>query len=170
MFTNTKLAQSVKLACAFGAVSTLGFAAPVFAQEAGADDANVEKIQVTGSRIRRADIEGANPVSVLDAIEIERFGITSIGDVLQSIPSAGSAINTNNNNGGNGTTTINIRGIGSNRTLVLVNGKRWSPGLGGSVDLNNIPSSIIERIEVLKDGASAVYGSDAVAGVVNVIT
>ncbi|MBT0584863.1 TonB-dependent receptor [Alteromonas oceanisediminis] len=167
MFTNSKLAQSVKLACAFGAVSTLGFAAPAFAQEEGA---SVEKISVTGSRIKRADIEGANPVSVLDAIEIERFGITSIGDVLQAIPSAGSAINTNNNNGGDGTTTINIRGLGSNRTLVLVNGKRWSPGLGGSVDLNNIPSSIIERIEVLKDGASAVYGSDAVAGVVNIIT
>ncbi|MED5425064.1 MAG: TonB-dependent receptor, partial [Pseudomonadota bacterium] len=78
--------------------------------------------------------------------------------------------NTNNNNGGNGTTTINIRGIGSNRTLVLVNGKRWAPGLGGSVDLNNIPAAIIERIEVLKDGASAVYGSDAIAGVVNIIT
>lgn len=170
MFTNSKLAQSVKLACAFGAVSSLGFAAPAIAQDAGADEGAVEKIQVTGSRIRRADIEGANPVSVLDAIEIEKFGITSIGDVLQSIPSAGSAINTNNNNGGNGTTTINIRGIGSNRTLVLVNGKRWSPGLGGSVDLNNIPSSIIERIEVLKDGASAVYGSDAIAGVVNIIT
>ncbi|WP_100642067.1 TonB-dependent receptor domain-containing protein [Alteromonas facilis] len=170
MFTNSKLAQSVKLACAFGAVSSLGFAAPAIAQDAGADEGAVEKIQVTGSRIRRADIEGANPVSVLDAIEIEKFGITSIGDVLQSIPAAGSAINTNNNNGGNGTTTINIRGIGSNRTLVLVNGKRWSPGLGGSVDLNNIPSSIIERIEVLKDGASAVYGSDAIAGVVNIIT
>ena len=170
MFTNSKLAQSVKLACAFGAVSSLGFAAPAIAQDAGADEGAVEKIQVTGSRIRRADIEGANPVSVLDAIEIEKFGITSIGDVLQSIPSAGSAINTNNNNGGNGTTTINIRGIGSNRTLVLVNGKRWSPGLGGSVDLNNIPASIIDRIEVLKDGASAVYGSDAIAGVVNIIT
>ena len=170
MFTNSKLAQSVKLACAFGAVSSLGFAAPAIAQDAGADEGAVEKIQVTGSRIRRADIEGANPVSVLDAIEIEKFGITSIGDVLQSIPAAGSAINTNNNNGGNGTTTINIRGIGSNRTLVLVNGKRWSPGLGGSVDLNNIPASIIERIEVLKDGASAVYGSDAIAGVVNIIT
>jgi len=106
----------------------------------------------------------------MSRVDIEKFGITSIGDVLQAIPSAGSAINTNNNNGGNGTTTINIRGIGSNRTLVLVNGKRWAPGLTGSVDLNNIPASIIERIEVLKDGASAVYGSDAVAGVVNIIT
>ena len=170
MFTNSKLAKSVKLACAFGAASTIGFTGAVNAQETEEAADAVEKIEVTGSRIRRTDIEGANPVTVMSRVDIEKFGITSIGDVLQAIPSAGSAINTNNNNGGNGTTTINIRGIGSNRTLVLVNGKRWAPGLTGSVDLNNIPASIIERIEVLKDGASAVYGSDAVAGVVNIIT
>ena len=170
MFTNSKLAKSVKLACAFGAASTIGFTGAVNAQETEQAAEAVEKIEVTGSRIRRTDIEGANPVTVMSRVDIEKFGITSIGDVLQAIPSAGSAINTNNNNGGNGTTTINIRGIGSNRTLVLVNGKRWAPGLTGSVDLNNIPASIIERIEVLKDGASAVYGSDAVAGVVNIIT
>ena len=170
MFTNSKLAKSVKLACAFGAASTIAFTGAVNAQETEEAADAVEKIEVTGSRIRRTDIEGANPVTVMSRVDIEKFGITSIGDVLQAIPSAGSAINTNNNNGGNGTTTINIRGIGSNRTLVLVNGKRWAPGLTGSVDLNNIPASIIERIEVLKDGASAVYGSDAVAGVVNIIT
>ncbi|AFT77646.1 TonB-dependent receptor [Alteromonas macleodii str. 'Black Sea 11'] len=170
MFTNSKLAKSVKLACAFGAASSIGFTGAVNAQETEQAADAVEKIEVTGSRIRRTDIEGANPVTVMSRVDIEKFGITSIGDVLQSIPAAGSAINTNNNNGGNGTTTINIRGIGSNRTLVLVNGKRWAPGLGGSVDLNNIPASIIERIEVLKDGASAVYGSDAIAGVVNIIT
>ena len=170
MFTNSKLAKSVKLACAFGAASTIGFTGAVNAQETEEAADAVEKIEVTGSRIRRTDIEGANPVTVMSRVDIKKFGVTSIGDVLQAIPSAGSAINTNNNNGGNGTTTINIRGIGSNRTLVLVNGKRWAPGLGGSVDLNNIPAAIIERIEVLKDGASAVYGSDAIAGVVNIIT
>ena len=170
MFTNSKLAKSVKLACAFGAASSIGFTGAVNAQETEEAADAVEKIEVTGSRIRRTDIEGANPVTVMSRVDIEKFGVTSIGDVLQAIPSAGSAINTNNNNGGNGTTTINIRGIGSNRTLVLVNGKRWAPGLGGSVDLNNIPAAIIERIEVLKDGASAVYGSDAIAGVVNIIT
>ncbi|MCW8107680.1 TonB-dependent receptor [Alteromonas ponticola] len=169
MFTNSKLAKSVKLACAFGAASA-AMVAPTGALAQDAEANTVEKIEVTGSRIKRADIEGANPVTVMSRVDIEKFGITSIGDVLQSIPSAGSAINTNNNNGGDGTTTLNIRGIGSNRTLVLVNGKRWAPGLGGSVDLNNIPASIIERIEVLKDGASAVYGSDAIAGVVNIIT
>lgn len=170
MYLNSKLAKSVRLALALGAASTAAFSTTALAQEDAAEEESVEKIAVTGSRIRRADIEGANPISVMDAVDIEKFGITSIGDVLQSIPAAGSAINTNNNNGGNGTTTLNIRGLGSNRTLVLVNGKRWSPGLGGSVDLNNIPSAIIDRIEVLKDGASAVYGSDAVAGVVNIIT
>ena len=154
----------------FGAGTATAISAPAFSAEEESAKESVERIEVTGSRIRRADVEGANPVSVMTAIEIEKFGITSIGDVLQSIPSAGSAINTNSNNGGNGSTTLNIRGVGSNRTLVLINGRRLATTLGGSVDLNNIPSSIIERIEVLKDGASAIYGSDAVAGVVNIIT
>ena len=154
----------------FGAGTATAISAPAFSAEEESAKEGVERIEVTGSRIRRADVEGANPVSVMTAIEIEKFGITSIGDVLQSIPSAGSAINTNSNNGGNGSTTLNIRGVGSNRTLVLINGRRLATTLGGSVDLNNIPSSIIERIEVLKDGASAIYGSDAVAGVVNIIT
>lgn len=169
MYTNNKLSKAVRLAIAFGAASATAFTASVNAAEEDAAE-KVERIEVTGSRIKRADLEGANPVTVLDKVDIERFGLTSIGDVLQNLPAAGSAINTNSNNGGDGTTTLNIRGLGSNRTLVLVDGKRWAPGLGGSVDLNNIPSAIIERIEVLKDGASAVYGSDAVAGVVNIIT
>jgi iron complex outermembrane receptor protein len=169
MFTNSKLTKSVRLAIAVGAASTALLAPNLaFAQEEKAEP--VEKISVTGSRIKRLDVEGANPITIMDAIEIEKFGYTSIGDVLQAIPSAGSAINTNSNNGGNGTTSVDIRGIGASRTLVLVNGKRWASQLGGSVDLNNIPSSIIERIEVLKDGASAVYGSDAVGGVVNIVT
>lgn len=169
MYTNNKLSKAVRLAIAFGAASATAFTASVNAAEEDVAE-KVERIEVTGSRIKRADLEGANPVTVLDKVDIERFGLTSIGDVLQNLPAAGSAINTNSNNGGDGTTTLNIRGLGSNRTLVLVDGKRWTPGLGGSVDLNNIPSAIIERIEVLKDGASAVYGSDAVAGVVNIIT
>ena len=97
MFTNSKLAKSVKLACAFGAASSIGFTGAVNAQETEQAAEAVEKIEVTGSRIRRTDIEGANPVTVMSRIDIERFGVTSIGDVLQAIPSAGSAINTNNN-------------------------------------------------------------------------
>jgi len=102
--------------------------------------------------------------------ELEATGMISIGDILQTIPAAGSALNTAFNNGGDGSTNMDLRNLGAQRLLVLVNGKRWISSLGSTVDLNTIPTSTIERIEVLKDGASAVYGSDAIAGVVNIIT
>jgi iron complex outermembrane recepter protein len=79
-------------------------------------------------------------------------------------------MNTTINNGGDGSATVNLRNLGSDRTLVLVNGRRWVSGLTGTVDLNTIPTAVIERIEILKDGASSIYGSDAIAGVVNIIT
>ena len=110
---------------------------------------------------------------VLSIEDIKSQGLASIGDVLQTLTVQSNAINTQSNNGGDGSTRISLRGLGSARTLVLVNGRRFVPGGTGansSVDLNAIPASVIERIEVLKDGASAVYGSDAVGGVVNVIT
>jgi iron complex outermembrane recepter protein len=134
----------------------------------------VEEVVVTGSRIRRADLEGFNPVSVIDRSMIDTQSQVSVGDLLQRMPySAGAAVNTGVNNGGSGAVNFSLRGLGSQRTLVLVNGRRVVPsGLGANsvVDLNNIPPAMIERIEVLKDGASSVYGSDAVAGVVNIIT
>jgi iron complex outermembrane recepter protein len=139
-----------------------------------ADRTRLDTVQVTGSRIRRTDFETSQPLLVLTRDDIERTGITTIGDILQRIPAAGSALNTTFNNGGTGATEIDLRNLGSNRVLVLVNGHRWVNGVSfantASVDLNTIPVSIVERIEVLKDGASAVYGSDAIAGVVNVIT
>lgn len=169
MTNKTMIAKAVKYALYSGVAASMAVAAPAsFAAEEDADEA--ETVVVTGSRIRSVDIEGANPVQVITREDIERTGLQSVGDILQNIPAAGSAINTTFNNGGDGSTTIDLRNLGSNRVLVLVNGRRWSPGLGGSVDLNNIPLSVIERIDVLKDGASAVYGSDAIAGVVNVIT
>ena len=134
----------------------------------------LEEVVVTGSRIRRADLEGFNPVSVIDRDMIDTQSRVSIGDVLQRMPfSAGAAVNTGVNNGGSGAVNFSLRGLGSERTLVLINGRRAvASGLGANavVDLNNIPPTMIQRIEVLKDGASAVYGSDAVAGVVNIIT
>jgi iron complex outermembrane receptor protein len=133
----------------------------------------LDAIEVTGSRIRRLDYETAQPVAVVTREDIERTGLTNLGDILQRIPAAGSALNRNFNNGGNGQTEIDLRNLGSIRVLVLVNGHRWVSGTSlasSAVDLNTIPVSIIERIEVLKDGASAVYGSDAITGVVNVIT
>jgi outer membrane receptor protein involved in Fe transport len=132
-----------------------------------------EEITVTGSRIRRKDLTTAAPVTVISREQVVASGKVSIGDFLQSLPEQGNAINTQMNNGGNGGTRISLRGLGDQRTLVLLNGRRFVPGGTGadsSVDLNSIPTSAIERIEILKDGASAVYGSDAIAGVVNIIT
>ena len=132
-----------------------------------------EEVTVTGSRIRGEAAESTAPVIILARAQIQELGLASIGDVLQTLTVQSNAINTQANNGGDGSTRISLRGLGSTRTLVLVNGRRFVPGGTGansSVDLNSIPASVIERIEVLKDGASAVYGSDAVGGVVNVIT
>ncbi len=132
-----------------------------------------EEVVVTGSRVRRKDLTTAAPVAVISREQIAASGIASIGDFLQQIPEQSGALNTNVNNGGNGETTISLRNLGANRTLVLVDGKRWvngGAGAGTTVDLNTIPTSAIERIEILKDGASAVYGSDAIGGVVNIIT
>jgi outer membrane receptor protein involved in Fe transport len=132
-----------------------------------------EEIVVTGSRIRRKDLTTPAPVTVITREQVMASGKVSIGDFLQSLPEQGNAINTQVNNGGNGATRISLRGLGTARTLVLVNGRRFVLGGNGandSVDLNSIPTGAVERIEVLKDGASAVYGSDAIAGVVNIIT
>ncbi len=133
----------------------------------------LEEVVVTGSRIRRKDLTTAAPVSVVNKEAITASGQVSVGDFLNTMPEAVAALGRGNNNGGDGTVKISLRGLGSSRTLVLVNGRRWVAGGSGansSVDLNTLPASAIERIEVLKDGASAVYGSDAIGGVVNVIT
>ncbi len=134
----------------------------------------LDRIEVTGSRIKRTDFETANPVLTVDRDMIERSGVTSLGDLLQDLPVAGSALGTAFNNGGTGAVEIDLRNLGSQRVLVLVNGRRWVNGLRSlstsSVDLTTIPVSIIERIDVLKDGASTTYGSDAIAGVINIIT
>jgi outer membrane receptor protein involved in Fe transport len=132
-----------------------------------------EEIFVTGSRIRRKDLTTPAPVTVISKEQVVASGKVSLGDFLQSLPEQGNATNTSVNNGGDGSTRIDLRGLGTARTLVLLNGHRVVPGGTGanaSVDLNTIPTAMIERIEILKDGASAVYGSDAIAGVVNIIT
>ncbi len=137
----------------------------------------LEEVQVTGSRIKRADLEAVGPVTVFDSQDIAATGVTSTETLLQRFSaSAGFAGNQTNaywTGNGYGTAQVNLRGLGINRTLVLLNGRRivyGGTGANSAVDLNMIPTSIIERIEVLKDGASALYGADAVAGVVNIIT
>ncbi len=137
----------------------------------------LDAVQVTGSHIKRLQLTGVGPVTVVDAAAIERSGATSVDTLLQRLPaSAGFAGNQSNAywaENGYGTSQVNLRGLGINRTLVLLNGRRMvngGTGANSAVDLNIVPVALIERIEVLKDGASAIYGADAVAGVVNIIT
>lgn len=157
---------------------TTAFAAPQEAQttEAVPAQAKIERIEVTGSRIRRTDMEGVAAVTVITAEDLEQSGFTSMEDLLQaSIGNTGRTIEGNESSWTQGAHTINLKGMGANRTLVLVNGKRipqYPTATGGStnfVDISTFPSSAIERVEILSGGASAVYGSDAIGGVVNII-
>jgi outer membrane receptor protein involved in Fe transport len=167
-----KLSSAVRIALSFGVASAAITVGSAYAQTANnttdQKSQSLETIVVTGSNIRRVDIETANPVVTIDRAAIQASGKVNIGDLVQDLPSiAGNAMNPNVNNGGAGTAGVSLRGLGSNRTLLLVNGHRIPFQLQ---DLNLLPVSIVERIEVLNDGASAVYGSDAIAGVVNIIT
>ena len=152
--------------------------APAVAEEPPSRRAGEEEIIVTGSRVRRKDLTTPAPVTVFTRQQLDESGRITLGQFLQLLPEQGNAPNFQLNNGGSsydadGSTQINLRSLGATRTLVLVNGRRMIPaGVGAStaVDLNTIPVAAVENIEVLKDGASAIYGSDAVAGVVNIIT
>ena len=167
---NNQVSKAVRLAIAFGTASTAVFSASSIAAEEGVE--KVERIEVTGSRIKRADLESASPVSIITTEDMKVQGISNISDALQNLTAQSGGLTAAVNNGGNGNATVNLRGMGSSRTLVLVNGRRMiasGTGASSTVDLNAIPFSAVKRIEVLKDGASAVYGSDALAGVVNII-
>ena len=138
----------------------------------GIEELYVYGNRVTGSRIKRGDLQGSAPVDVISAPDIELTGAQTLGEILRYLPAvAGNATSTAISRGGDGTATANLRGLPASNTLVLINGRRVAnDGLAGeSVDLNSISPAAVERIEVLKDGASAIYGSDAIAGVVNII-
>lgn len=149
--------------------------AVTFAQEQSATGTTeLDRIQVTGSRIRKVDVENAQPIQTISRTEIENQGFQSVGDILQNIAATGSPalsrsspLNAGESPGG---TYVDLRNLGPERTLVLLNGRRLGVNNDGLQDLATIPSSAVERIEVLKDGASSLYGSDAIAGVINVIT
>lgn len=172
-----------------GSALALGFALlAVPSQDARAQEAEaVEEVVVTGSRIRRDPLNEATPITQIDAGDIEKTGLTNLGDALQNLPITGSAPNSQFNVPGNsgfpqdgagigaGSVQLSLRNVDAKRTLVLVDGKRWIAGASASgvpstVDLNTIPDNVIQRIEILQDGASAIYGSDAIGGVVNIIT
>lgn len=146
-------------------------AAPVAAQDEEAAD--LDRVQVTGSRIKRTDVEGALPIQVIDRQQIELSGTTSVADLLrqQPINSAGS-FRPQSGSTGQSFAGLSLRALGSGRTLILVDGRRApnAPNIGTAQDLNSVPLGAVERIEILSDGASAIYGADAIGGVVNIIT
>jgi iron complex outermembrane receptor protein len=167
MFRRSRVGLAAALAVGgFAVVAT-----PVFAQDTS------QRVEVTGSRIKRADTETASPVQILSREDIEKTGKQSIQEVLRGLSADGQgSLPTSFSNGfAAGSAAVSLRGLGVNSTLVLVNGRRMAPygladdGLRNFVDLNTIPLEAVDRVEVLKDGASAIYGADAVGGVVNII-
>lgn len=144
------------------------------------EEGDVSALVITGSRIKRSEFNSAAPIQVITSEQSSLEGLVDTAEILQQSSVASGSFQVNNQltgfvtDGGPGANTISLRGLGATRTLVLLNGKRVGPagtrGTVGPVDLNVIPNSIVERFEILKDGASSVYGSDAVAGVINIIT
>lgn len=165
--TISKLTRAIRLSLPVG----LALAPAMLHAQAAADDSNkqatnLDAVTVTGSLVRRVDVETASPVVVVDRQQIEQSGKQTLGDLLQALPGiAGDATNPQvNNGGGDGASTVSLRGLGDQRTLLLVDGHRVVNN-----DVNSIPTNMIDHVEVLKVGASAVYGSDAIGGVVNFI-
>lgn len=179
MYKTKPLAKAVSLAIA---ASALGISPQVLAQnEADDDDGEIDEIVTTGSRIRKDGFSSSSPLDVVLTERAAVAGISNLGDLMQSTTVAAGAPQVTAatstafvQNGGQGVNTLSLRGLGASRTLTLINGRRAGPaGTRGGVsafDLNVIPLAAIERIEILKDGASSIYGSDAVAGVVNIYT
>ena len=177
MMVETILSRSMRVMFSGGVALSLGMLAqPVFAQDT-TTAAPVQRVEITGSNIRRVDSENPNPVQVITAEELKKSGFTSVSDVLSNLTANGQGTLSQGFSGAfaAGATAVSLRGLNSAATLVLIDGHRMAPnalsddGQRSFVDTSNIPFDAIERIEILKDGASAVYGSDAMAGVVNFI-
>lgn len=164
------------MACAAATLASpaaLSQTAPTNANQdqAAAPTTQLGTIEVTGTRIRSTDVETAQPITLVTAQQIRQTGLTTVGEVLQNITQSGASLTrTGQAQGTSGASTLDLRYFGSSRVLILINGRRWTPQLSGSVDLSTIPSSMIDHVEILQDGASAIYGSDAITGVVNIIT
>ena len=171
--------QSVRLALSILAGSAL-FAGNVQAQEVSAPAEKAQRVEITGSNIKRTDKEGTSPIQSITAKEIRESGAATVADLLKKVPAlgGGNALDSLDGSFSRGIATASLRGLGSSSTLILLNGRRMSPaayanpnnGQSTLYDLNSIPLSALERIDIFKDGASAVYGSDAIAGVINFIT
>ena len=177
MTRNPKVRRAVRLALLMGGTAALLANPAAFAQEQDQDAAEkpMEEVVVTGSRIISTNLDSPSPVQTISSEDIAKTGIVNLQDILLKNPTFGtptlSRTNSNFLTSGAGVSTVDLRNLGIDRTLTLVDGRRFVSGLPGSaaVDYNTIPAQFIERVDVLTGGASAVYGSDAVAGVVNII-
>ena len=161
----------------------LSIAAALFSTQSisafAAEEDEVERIQVTGSHIKRTDMEGPSPLTSFSADDIAKSGVTDLIGLFTKLPMAGqgtfSTQGNSSDNTSNGGSSVSLRGLGADSTLILVNGRRVSVSPFANnidtafVDINNIPLAAIKRVDILKDGASATYGSDAIAGVINII-
>jgi iron complex outermembrane receptor protein len=168
MSTSKSIRRAVQWALWTGAASVAAVQS-VHAQEGEA----IQEVVVTGSRISSPNMVSISPVTSVSSEDIKIQGLTRVEDIMNRLPQVFAAQGSTVSNGADGTATVNLRGLGSNRTLVLVNGRRLGPGDPNSstfaADLNQVPAALVERVEVLTGGASSVYGADAVAGVVNFI-
>jgi len=172
MFRNNKTANAVRLALIAGAATTaFSMPAAFAADEKSVEEEKVERIEVTGSRIKRTDLETSSPVQVTSAEDIKISGFTRVEDMLNTLPQIEASSTAFQANGASGRAGVDLRGLGSHRTLVLINGRRMGPGGGSSAaaDVNAIPSALVKRVDVMTGGASSTYGADAVAGVVNFV-
>ena len=172
MSTNLSIRRAVRCALFTGAATALTGLLPAQAQQQQQE--TIQEVVVTGSRIAQPNLTSVSPVTAISSDQIKIEGVTRTEDLINNLPQAFGDFGGNVSNGATGAATVNLRNLGSQRTLVLVNSRRLMPGDptqngAASPDLNQIPAALIERVEVLTGGASAVYGADAVAGVVNFI-
>jgi len=175
MGNNRKLQFAIRAALAAAAATAVvpvALAQTATTTTAPAADTTLQEVVVTGSRIQSLNIQSISPISTVSAVDIQATGLTRVEDILNNLPMVFAGQNSTVSNGADGTATVDLRGLGAKRTLTLVDGRRLGPGTGDGrnfSDINQIPTALIERVDILTGGASSVYGADAVAGVVNFV-
>src|ERR1700751_934940 len=175
MSNTSEIGKAVRRALVFGAVTATA-GVPALSQTAppAATETAITEVVVTGSRIPQPQLQSASPVASVSNEALQQTGVTRIEDMLNTLPQVAAQYGAGVSNGATGEATVSLRNLGANRTLVLVNGRRLMPGDptqngNAAPDLNQIPTGLVERVDLLTGGASAVYGADAVAGVVNFV-
>jgi len=172
---NNQVSSEVRRVLILSAMTAAAAAgAPAMAADAApeATEAPIQEVVVTGSRIQSPNVTSISPVTTVSAADITATGLTRTEDILNNLPMVFAGQNSTVSNGATGTADVNLRGLGPQRTFVLVNGRRLGPGSGSGTnisDINEVPAALIERVDILTGGASSVYGADAVAGVVNFV-